>query len=255
MALKLGWLAGIVLFIARSCLDHCLRFRPITQHFVCLKSIRAHKWSFSYSTLIKRQLIYLVSVQKESPFVLQFLFVWSKMDIKSGLQSQASALPMSVFSPVPESPEPVPLVSKGLRLCERWRWSDWGQANCSHLGEHNPMYASIATSLSTMCKDKATHLSFSAPGIFMRNPWVYSMCNGPLQSRNTAAQQQKECFLLIFFLLSLSVKETSFSKIYEEKTQVIKVEDLPTCASACNMLLCGLGFLLLFLSSSPWMKT
>ena len=49
-----------------------------------------------------------------------------------------------------------------------------------------------------------------------------------------------------FLLLSRSVKETSCSKIYEEKTQVIKVEDLPTRASASNMLLCGLRFLCSF---------
>lgn len=51
-------------------------------------------------------------------------------------------------------------------------------------------------------------------------------------------------------LLSHSVRETSWHKIYEEKTQVIKVDDLPTCAWACNILLAGLEFLVLFLSCS-----
>lgn len=180
----------------------------------------------------------------------------SKLDHQSGPQSQASALPMSAFSPVSQGPESVPLVSKGHRLCERWRRSDCAQANCSHLGDHSLVWASIATSLPAICKDKATHLSFLSPGIFMRNPWVYSMCNGPLQSRNTAAQQHQHYFFSFFpFLPSHSVKETSWSNIYEEKAQVIKVEDLPTCAWACNMLLCGLGFLLLFLSLFLWTKT
>lgn len=165
---------------------------------------------------------------------------------------------MSAFSPVSESLEPVPLVSKGHRLCERWRRSDWTRANCSHLGDHSLLWASIATSLPAICKDKETHLSFLSPGIFMRNPWVYSMRNvPPLLSRNTTVQQHQQCFLHVFsfFLLSHPVRETSWSKIYEEKTQVIKVGDLPTCAWACNMLLCGLGFLLLFLSLSHWTKT
>jgi len=160
---------------------------------------------------------------------------------------------MSAFSPVPERPEPEPLVSKGHRLCERWWWSDWGQAIWDST-------VSCVSALPHHClpcvRIKGPIFSFSSPGIFMRNPWVYSTRNGLLQSRNSSTTTSAVLPSHFFpFLLSRSVRETSCSNIYEEKTQVIKVEDLPTCASACNMLLCGLGFLLLFLSPSAWTKT
>ncbi len=203
--------------------DVTFYFKKIKKHqFHTTESWEMQANNQLQSTLIKRKEMRCVFVEycrNKGKFLCYF---WSGHSWTLTVdQSQASALPMSAFSPVAESPEPVPLVSKGHRLCERWRWSDWAQANCSHLGDHSLVWASIATSLPAMCKDKGTHLSFSSPGIFMRNPWVYSTCNGPLESRNTAAQQHLQCFLLVFFplLLSHSVRETSCSKnLWRENT-------------------------------------
>lgn len=49
------------------------------------------------------------------------------------------------------------------------------------------------------------------------------------------------------------VSQTFWPNIYEEKTGVIKVEDLPTHAVNCNMQFCGLRFVQLFypLPSKP----
>ena len=150
---------------------------------------------------------------------------------------------MSAFSCVLKRPDAALLDSEGHRVCERYRWSDWGQAHCSHLGEHSVVWASAATSLTAMCKDEL--FIFLSPGISMRNPWVYSMHNGLLHAVRKRQQTNivRASFSFGFPCLpSRPVRESSCSNIYKEKTRVIKLRDLPTCASACNMLLYGLGF-------------
>lgn len=119
----------------------------------------------------------------------------SSVQVKARPSVTSHCLPTSEFSPVPGSQE---LFHWSVKATDSARGESWGQTNCSHLGEHSLTWARIATSLATMSKDEGNPLSFSSFGIFMRNFWVYSIHNGPLQSRNITEQQHQHCFLFIF---------------------------------------------------------
>lgn len=170
----------------------------------------------------------------------------------------ASALPISVFSSVPESMEPVPLVNEGHRLCKRWRRSDWNQANCNYMGGQVPhlwQHCHITACNDWAYRDPSFHF---CPLEFSRESLEFTVCVMVLCSHETQQCNNinSASFSFFFpFLLSHTLTEASCSNISEEQTQVINMEDLPTWTSSSNDLLCGLDLLLFFLSPSPRTKT
>lgn len=80
------------------------------------------------------------------------------------------------------------------------------------------------------------------PLVFSREALEFTVCVTGLCSHETQQRSNIKgaSFSFVPFLFSHCVRETSCSDVYEEETQVIKVEDLPTCASACDILVCKL---------------